>query len=339
MSATTSSSLLEQAIVDASALKEAAIKNAEASLVERYADDIKEAVTSLLEAPEDDPLGMMGGEEDAAAEPAAPEAPPAYADGDRLCPCPEDNQEVTIDFDALRQEVEAEEAGGDAMPGAEDALGGLEEPMAPEGEEEEEEDFLELEESALDRIAAALAEELTVDVKNVPTGTAGGITNDQEAARQAEIGVALARDTAVADETKELKKAVKDLQERLKSEKTRGKKLSGTASKLAKKLVEVNLSNAKLLYTNRVLSSASLNERQKIKIVEAISSAQSVEEAKVLYETLQSTVESTSRRSPKSLSEAVTRNSLPFLSGRQSKAKVEDPTLERMQRLAGIRKK
>jgi hypothetical protein len=108
--------------------------------------------------------------------------------------------------------------------------------MAPEGEEEEDEDFLELEESALDRIAAALAEELTVDVKNVPTGTAGGITNDQEAAKQAEQAVALARDTAVADETKELKKAVKDLQERLKTEKTKSKRLNTTASKIAKKV-------------------------------------------------------------------------------------------------------
>ena len=334
MSTSTSSTLLEQAIVDASALKEAAIKNAEASLVERYADDIKEAVTSLLEAPEDDPLGMMGGEEEAAADPAAPEAPPAYADGDRLCPCPEDDQEVTIDFDALRQEVEAEEAAGEI--GA-DEMGGLEAPMAPEDEEEDE--FLELEESALDKIAAALAEELTVDVKNVPTGTTGGITNDQEAAKQAEQAVALARDTAVADETKELKKAVKDLQEQVKAEKKKSKNLTVTASKIAKKLEEVNLSNAKLLYTNRVLSSASLNERQKIKIVEAISSAQSVEEAKVLYETLQSTVESTSRRSPKSLSEAVSRSSMPFLSSRKQENKSADPSLERMQRLAGIVKK
>ena len=333
MSATTSSTLLEQAIVDASALKEAAIKNAEASLVERYADDIKEAVTSLLEAPEDDPLGgMMGGEEEEAPV-GVPEAPPAYADGDRLCPCPEDNQEVTIDFDALRQEVEAEEAAG-GMPGEEE-LGGMEEPMAPEGEEEEEEDFLELEESALDKIAAALAEELTVDIENVPSGHSGG--SPDEAARHAEIALAKARDTEVAEETKELKKAVKDLQERLKSEKSRSKKLSSTASKIAKKLEEVNLSNAKLLYTNRVLSSASLNERQKIKIVEAISSAQSVEEAKVLFETLQSTVESTSRRQPKSLSEAVTRNSQPFLAGKRSKAESKDPALERMQRLAGIK--
>ena len=160
MSATTSSTLLEQAIVDASALKEAAVKNAEAALVERYADDIKDAVTSLLEQPEEDPLALGGemGAEEGGAEAAPIDAPPAYADGDRLCPCPEENQEITIDFDALRQEMEEEEAEGDAMPGTDD-MGGLDEPMAPEGEEEEEEDFLELEESALDKIAAALAEE------------------------------------------------------------------------------------------------------------------------------------------------------------------------------------
>ena len=35
------SSLLEQAIVDASALKEAALKNAEASVIEKYSDEVK----------------------------------------------------------------------------------------------------------------------------------------------------------------------------------------------------------------------------------------------------------------------------------------------------------
>ena len=35
------SNMLEQAIVDAEALKEAAIKNAEATIVEKYSDDIK----------------------------------------------------------------------------------------------------------------------------------------------------------------------------------------------------------------------------------------------------------------------------------------------------------
>jgi hypothetical protein len=41
--------MLEQAIIDAGALKEAAMKNAEAAVIEKYADNIREAVDSLLE--------------------------------------------------------------------------------------------------------------------------------------------------------------------------------------------------------------------------------------------------------------------------------------------------
>ena len=108
---------------------------------------------------------------------------------------------------------------------------------------------------------------------------------------------------------------------------------------LKESVTDVNLSNARLLYTNRVLRNTSLNERQKDRIVEAISKSDSVTEARTIYNTLQSTVESTSRRSPKSLSEAVSRSSMPFLSSRNSQKKVEDPAVERMQRLAGIVKK
>ena len=43
------SSMLEQAIVDAAALREAALKNAEQSVIEKYAPEIKAAVNSLLE--------------------------------------------------------------------------------------------------------------------------------------------------------------------------------------------------------------------------------------------------------------------------------------------------
>ena len=47
------STMLEQAIVDAKALKEAAIKNAESTLIEKYADNIRDAVDSLLEQEEE----------------------------------------------------------------------------------------------------------------------------------------------------------------------------------------------------------------------------------------------------------------------------------------------
>ncbi len=110
-------------------------------------------------------------------------------------------------------------------------------------------------------------------------------------------------------------------------------------------MLKVNLSNAKLLYTNRVLNSDSLNERQKKKIVEAISKVGSVEEAKTIFETLRSTVASNggNTNGRNTLSEAANRNrsSVPFMSRRKvvTESTKHDPALERMQRLAGITKK
>ena len=52
------SSLLEQAIIDAKALKEAALKNAEQMVIEKYSDQIKEAVTSFLDEEDDEMMGM-----------------------------------------------------------------------------------------------------------------------------------------------------------------------------------------------------------------------------------------------------------------------------------------
>ena len=46
------SSMLEQAIIDAKALKESAIKNAENMIIEKYSDQIKLAVNELLEQEE-----------------------------------------------------------------------------------------------------------------------------------------------------------------------------------------------------------------------------------------------------------------------------------------------
>ena len=60
------STLLEQAIVDAEALKEAAIKNAEATIIEKYSSEVKAAVESLIEQEGADLLGDLGELEEAA---------------------------------------------------------------------------------------------------------------------------------------------------------------------------------------------------------------------------------------------------------------------------------
>ena len=54
------STLLERAIVDATALKEAALKNAENLVIEKYSEEVREAMQNLL-LQEQDPLADMAG--------------------------------------------------------------------------------------------------------------------------------------------------------------------------------------------------------------------------------------------------------------------------------------
>ena len=107
---------------------------------------------------------------------------------------------------------------------------------------------------------------------------------------------------------------------------------------LKQKLDESNLSNAKLLYQNRILNSISLNERQKDKIVEAITNATTVEEAKIIFETLQSAVglKSKKTRRQESLNEVVTRSSSAFIPRKEVKPNT-DAFSDRMKRLAGLK--
>ena len=55
---------------------------------------------------------------------------------------------------------------------------------------------------------------------------------------------------------------------------------------LKAELQEVNLLNAKLLYTNKLFRANSLKESQKVKVLEAFDKAKTVKEAKLIFETL-----------------------------------------------------
>ena len=106
-------------------------------------------------------------------------------------------------------------------------------------------------------------------------------------------------------------------------------------------LTKLNLDNAKLVYQNKALNSASLNERQKAQIVEAVQSANSVEEASMIFETIQNAVGNTpdQRTRPQTLREAVQRpTSLLINSNKRNNEATKDPTMGRMLRLAGLNK-
>ena len=65
------STMLEQAIVDAEALKEAALRNAEQLVIEKYSDEVRKTIEHILEQ-EEAPLDLGL---DAAAAPPAEEVP------------------------------------------------------------------------------------------------------------------------------------------------------------------------------------------------------------------------------------------------------------------------
>ena len=323
------SSMLEQAVIDAQALREVAIKNAESAVIEKYSEEIKGALEQLLEQDELDP------------DPIIDDLPLAATEGESACPCPEEDTVFRVDFDALSKQAEAEsqpeesheDAAEDIMgdPGEEDLMG-----LAESTEENLNIDELNLE---------SILEELTVDTEPTKGGWAG--TPDSAVETQEEQALAMEQDDEVKEENEALRKSVANLEEnkttlesKLTSESKKVSKLESTVSKLANTLNETNLINAKLLYTNKALTSTSLNERQKTNLADALSKAETVEEAKVIFEALQNTVGRTPKAQPaESLSEAVNKTSSTMLLSRRSprEEKDADQGTDRWKILAGIK--
>ena len=96
------SNMLEQAIVDAKALREAAVKSAESTIVEKYTDEVKTAITKLLEQDGDMDLGFDAEEEVAVDSTAMEQVPMAHMSGD-------DEEIVVVDLDDIIAAAEAED--------------------------------------------------------------------------------------------------------------------------------------------------------------------------------------------------------------------------------------
>jgi len=104
---------------------------------------------------------------------------------------------------------------------------------------------------------------------------------------------------------------------------------------LKKELQEVNLLNAKLLYTNKIFKTKNLSEDKKVKVLKAFDKAATVKEAKVIFETLNEGMSSKMIKS--SINEV--KGSASKATGLAPKAKqpiVENAAFARMQKLAGI---
>ena len=228
------------------------------------------------------------------------------------------------------------------------------EAMTPEDEEELEEMDLvpDTDSASIDELDEmdprgwrGMEEAVRVDFEPQKSGWAG--TPESMMREYEEMLLAREQDSEIKEKNKELRKTVAALQNENKTLISVATKLEAQVEKytttletLQEKLETTNVSNAKLLYINRALENASLNERQKEKIVESISKATTVQEAKIVFETLQETVTSSpAEKRVGSLNEAVSRRSTLLVGARkEQKEKSANPAFDRLQRLAGIKK-
>ena len=377
------SNLLERAIIDAKALKEAALKNAEQLVIEKYSLEVKEAMNQLLEADDQtDAMADLFGDEDADLEMGTEEqenmeasAEPTIKPEDLEAQIPDaflsdDDEIISIQLNSIEDEIEDEEetlfGGDDKLDDTEigidiqaddeisadaDLDSNIDDMMAADTGAELTADLMEevLEEMGLNEEEIdleELMEAVRVDFEPVKSGWAGtpeSIMKEYEA-----MLLAREQDSEVKEENEELRKTVASLQNENKTLSSaalklqeQNKEFSAAFETLQEKLETMNVSNAKLLYINQALENASLNERQKRKIVEAISKAGTVQEAKIVFETMNDTVATTSDvKKEATLSEMVSRKSSLLVAARKEQTQKDaNPLFNRMQALAGIKTK
>ena len=297
--------LLKEAIADAKSVKETAIANAKLALEEAFTPHLKSMLSAKLEE--------MDKEE-------VDEEYDKYEEDD----VKEEKEELDeINLDELLAELEldedartdAEEEGyKDGMKDEkedlkEDERTDAEEEGYLDGEKDEKEDMeddiddeeIDLEDMSEDDLKGFI-EDVIKDLVADGTIEAGDEAmedeedvvdmDDMEDMEDIDIDVEI--DEAKVEDLDEMSKKEKaegddrkkDDKIEAETEKMRFKEALDEINALKVELNEVNLLNAKLLYTNKIFKSKNLSEDKKVKVLKAFDKATSVKEAKVVFETL-----------------------------------------------------
>ena len=228
--------------------------------------------------------------------------------------------------DVIKDMVEA----GELEAGEETEIDDEESEVEVDIEVEDEEEIMEM-------------DEVSWNDKNNPTRGATG-ERDPKKVGQSTAAYSINEKKEELDEKKTKKEKAegddrkKDDKIEAETEKMRFKEALDEINALKVELQEVNLLNAKLLYTNKIFKTKNLSEGKKVKVLKAFDKAATVKEAKVIFETLN-----------EGISSKMTRPTINEVKGSASKAMgmapkarqpiVENAAFARMQQLAGIIKK
>jgi hypothetical protein len=334
--------LLKEAIADAKTVKETAIANAKVALEEAFTPYLKEKLAAKLaemdevdEAKEE--MTEMKEKEIEENYDTTEEA----MDTEKM----EEAEEIDeMDLDALLRELdelEVEEGLGTindpaAEPGSDDHgnISEAEEAEGEEGEGEEDEE-IDLENMSEDDLKSFI-ESVIADMVETGELEAGEGMESEEGEEEGEEGKEGGMDMG-AEMMAEVKKMKKEVEEAKKAKEKAEKELKEaleTVSTIKTELQEVNLFNAKLLYTNKIFKAKTLTESQKVKVLAAFDKAASVKEAKLVFETLSEGFKE--KKAP--MNESLLRSSASKATGVATKKPIMEANdqVARWQKLAGI---
>ena len=115
------------------------------------------------------------------------------------------------------------------------------------------------------------------------------------------------------------------------------KEMEETINELRNELNEVNLLNAKLLYTNKIFKAKNLTESEKVKVLNTFDKAETVKEVKLVFETLTESFKAVAKKTAIKESLGSASRSIAPTQAKQPIIEVND-AFARMQRLAGLKK-
>jgi hypothetical protein len=107
-----------------------------------------------------------------------------------------------------------------------------------------------------------------------------------------------------------------------------------TIKTLKSELNEINLLNAKLLYSNKIFKAKNLNESQKVKVLSSFDKAKNVSEVKIVFETLNEGIKTAKSTIKENLGRASKSTNTPTTT-KQPIVESND-VFKRMQKLAGL---
>jgi len=277
------SDLLKEAIADAKAVKETALANAKIALQEAFGARMENMLSAKLENDlgDEEEMGMDDAEmgaEMAGEEEAALDSEMGTDVGDLSIDVNQDGE-----FDEFNIYSDEEMGGGEEMAGEEMPMG--DEEMAAEYQDQDDEDL------NLEAIIRELEGDLDDDNMAGQT-TADNIHEGDYAADEKEESVdesideiieAILREEEELDKEEVVEEGDYSKEEEMKEEL---EEAYATVNQLKSILSEVNLLNAKLLYTNKLFRNFELTEAQKMKVIENFDRAGNTREVKLVFTTL-----------------------------------------------------